>query len=283
MAKTKTKVVLLGTGTPLMESNRYQSSLAIIVNEQPYIVDCGSGILERLSNARALGIKGLENPKLTKLFITHFHPDHTLGLAGFMIAPWNMQRWETLQVYGPKGIEEKITGLLEVFDDGINEHLHSNPKDMTPISVEPIVYSKGIFYKDDLVTVEAIPVVHGSFEAYAFKFTTPDKTIIISGDTCPVAELYEKAKGCDILVHEVYSETLLKEQNKEVQAYFKRVHTSGYELGKIAKQVQPNLLILTHQMAYGTNNEEAEVAILKEIEENYSGQIAYGNDLDVFE
>ena len=281
---SRTKLVLLGTGTPVMTSNRYQSALAIIVDEkQPYIVDCGSGILERLSNARANGVKGLDNPKLTRLFITHFHPDHTLGLGGFMIAPWNMQRWDTLKVYGPKGIKKMVKNLKKAYKDGINEHLTSNPKEMSPMKVKPITIKPGVFYKDDLITVEAIPVVHGSFEAYAFKFTTPDKVIVVSGDTCPVEELYEKAKDCDILVHEVYSETVMKQKPEVAQEYFRRVHTGGIELGEIAKKVQPKQLVLTHQIAYGLSNEQAEKSILKEIKENYNGAVAYGNDLDVFE
>lgn len=280
---SRTKLVLLGTGTPIMASNRYQSSLAIIVDEQPYIVDCGSGILERLSNARAMGIKGLDNQNLTRLFITHFHPDHTLGLAGFIIAPWNMQRWDTLKIYGPKGIKRKVNGLLKVYDDGIEEHLHNNPKVMHPLDVKAINIKEGVFYKDDLVTVEAITVVHGSFEAYSFKFITPDKTIVVSGDTCPVDILLEKAKGCDILVHEVYSETAMATRPKVAQDYFREVHTGGIELGEIAKEVQPKQLILTHQIAYGLSNGKAEATILEEIKKNYKGPVAYGNDLDVFE
>ena len=280
---SRTKLILLGTGTPVMASNRYQSSLAIIVDDQPYVVDCGSGILERLSNARAMGVKGLENPKLTRLFVTHFHPDHTVGLPGFIIAPWNMQRWDTLKIYGPKGIKKKIKGLLKVFSDGIKEHLHNNPKHMTPLAVKGITIKRGIFYKDDLVTVEAIPVVHGSFEAYAFKFTTPDKVIVVSGDTCPVEEIYEKAKDCDILVHEVYSETIMRQKPKVAQQYFRQVHTGAIELGKIAKRVNPKELVLTHQIAYGLSDKAAEEIILKEIRQNYKGAVAYGNDLDVFD
>ncbi|MBQ4913268.1 MBL fold metallo-hydrolase [Maribacter sp. MMG018] len=283
MKKSRTKVVLLGTGTPVMVSGRYQSSLAIIVDETSYIVDCGSGILERLSNARARGIKGLENKKLTRLFITHFHPDHTVGLPAFMICPWNAERWDTLKIFGPKGIEKKVNGLLDVFEDGINEHLNSNPKFMSPIDIEPKAYTQGIIYKDDLVKVEAIPVEHGNLEAYAFKFITPDKTIVVSGDTCPRGELYEKAMDCDILVHEVYCESAIKKGKGVVQEYFKRVHTGGVELGKVANRIKPKKLVLTHQIAYGLSNEEAEKQILKEVQMNFSGEVIYGNDLDVIE
>ncbi len=280
---SRTKVVLLGTGTPVMISNRHQSSLAVVVDDQPYIVDCGSGVLERLANARAMGIKGLENENLTRIFITHFHPDHTVGLPGLMIAPWVIWRKEQLKVYGPQGIKEKVSKILAVYKDGTDEHLNSNPKKNVDIDVQGIVYKSGVFYKDDLVTIEAIPVVHGSFEASAFKFTTPDKTIVISGDTCPVDILYEKAKGCDILVHEVYSESVMQTKPKVAQDYFKKVHTGGIELGLIAKKVQPKQLVLTHQIAYGLSNGQAEETILKEIRQNYKGIVAYGNDLDVFE
>jgi len=279
---SRTKLILLGTGTPVMTSNRYQSSLAIIVDEQPYIVDCGSGILERLSNARAKGVKGLDNPKLTRLFVTHFHPDHIIGLPGFIIAPWNMKRWDTLKIYGPKGIKKKIKGLLKVYKDGIKEHLLGNPKDMSPLKVKGKVIKSGVFYKDNLVTIEAIPVVHGSFEAYAFKFTTPDKVILVSGDTRPLEIIQEKAKGCDILVHEVYSETVMEQKPKVAQDYFRKVHTGGIELGEIAKVAKPKLLVLTHQIAYGLSNGKSEEIILKEIKKNYDGAVVYGNDLDVF-
>ena len=95
-----TKVVLLGTGTPRMVPNRYMSSLVIIVDDKAYVVDCGSGVLERLSQARAMGLNALDNKNLTQLFITHFHPDHTVGLPGFIISPWNLGR-EKLGIYGP--------------------------------------------------------------------------------------------------------------------------------------------------------------------------------------
>ena len=276
---SKTKLILLGTGTPIMAPNRYQSSLAIIVDDQPYIVDCGSGILQRLADARAKGISALANENLTRLFLTHFHPDHTLGLPGFLIAPWNMHRSDPIEIYGPKGTDELVNGILTVYKNGIDEHLHFGPKTLDPIRTKIKTIESGIFYQDDKISVESIPVVHGSFEAYAFKFTTPDKMIVVSGDTCPVPILYEKAKNCDILVHEVFCESAMPDMPQKYQDYFYKVHTGAIELGKIAQEVNPKLLVLTHQIFYKKSKND----IINEIRQNYDGELAYGDDLDVFE
>ena len=270
---------MLGTGTPVMTPGRYQSSTAIIANGQPYIIDCGSGILERLSQARAKGVEALANANLTKLFLTHFHPDHTVALPGFLIAPWNMGRKDALDIYGPSGTDKMINGILDVFETGINEHLHHGPKPLEPIMTNVYEIREGVIYIDDNVEVEAISVDHGTFEAYAYKFTTEDKTIVVSGDTCPIPKLYDKAKNCDILVHEVYCESAIEEMPRQYQGYFKKVHTGSIELGKIANEVNPGLLVLTHQIAYNKNEE----VILDEVRMNYNGALAYGNDLDIFE
>jgi len=279
LSESKTQVVLLGTGTPVMSPGRFQSATAIIVNNQPYIIDCGSGILERLAQARQKGMEALANPNLTKLFLTHFHPDHTVGLPGFLIAPWNMLRKNPLEIFGPKGTEKMVKGILEVYKEGINEHLHRGPKSLKPIRTKITAIQEGVFYKDNNVSVEAIQVEHGSFEAYAFKFITPHKTIVISGDTCPVPKLYEKAKNCDILLHEVYCESAMQDMPEGYQNYFRKVHTGGIELGKIAQEIQPKLLVLTHQIEYTKSKQD----IIDEIRENYKGPLAYGNDLDIFE
>jgi len=75
----------------------------------------------------------------------------------------------------------------------------------------------------------------------------------------------------------------MKQKPEVAQEYFRRVHTGGIELGEIAKKVQPKQLVLTHQIAYGLSNGQAEESILNEIKMNYKGAVAYGNDLDVFE
>ena len=60
-------------------------------------------------------------------------------------------------------------------------------------------------YEDINVKVEAFPVNHGNWPAFGYRFATPKRKIVISGDTTPVDTLIDIAKGCDVLIHEVYS------------------------------------------------------------------------------
>ena len=151
----------------------------------------------------------------------------------------------------------------------------------------------GIIYQDDRVTVEAFPVSHGTLESYGFKFTTPDKVIVISGDTAPLEIVAEKAKDCDILLHEVEYTAGLSAREPKWQKYHREVHTLSVDLAKIASKAQPKLLITYHRIYHmeiqdNTVDVEAEMtrrneAILQEIKHaGYEGPVVNGLDLDIF-
>lgn len=273
---SSTTLVLLGTGTPNILPDRFQSSYAVIVNDVPFIVDCGGGTLQRLAQAfHEKRVNALQMPALTRLFLTHLHPDHTTGLADFIVAPWVEGRKETLTIHGPTGTGSLVKHLLEAYSVGIGEHRHG----LAPINHELVVQVEhlvvGEIYRDAHVSVEAFRVEHGGLEAYGFKFVTPDGSIVFSGDTCPVDTLIEAARGCDILVHEVYSAARLKQHPVEWQTYHQVVHTSTVELAEIARKAQPKLLVLTHQLFWG----QSEEGLLAEV--THAGKVISGRDLDV--
>ncbi|MFT5194097.1 MAG: ribonuclease BN (tRNA processing enzyme) [Cellvibrionaceae bacterium] len=276
-----TKLVILGTGTPSLQTNRYQSSAALIVNDQPYIVDCGSGSLQRQMDARAMGMTAFDFPKLTRLFITHLHPDHTLGIPAFIISNWVKGRTETLQIYGPKGIAKIAKGTLDMFAEGIEEHKQSGSNPLGEIALEVIEHEDGIIYTDERVSVEAFRVDHGGLETYGLKFVTPDKVVVFSADTCALPIMAEMAKGCDMLVHSAYCQAGLKKLPPSWDHYFATMHTSGKALGAIANQAQPKLLVLTHQIMF---NGMEPADLIKEVREGgFTGKVVYANDMDVFE
>jgi hypothetical protein len=105
---TGTKLVLLGTGTPFADPNKSGPSLAIVVNNTSYIVDCGPGVVRRAAEASKLGFPSLEASQLKTLFITHLHSDHTVGLADIILTPAVLDRNAPISIYGPIGSKKMI-------------------------------------------------------------------------------------------------------------------------------------------------------------------------------
>ena len=142
-------------------------------------------------------------------------------------------------------------------------------------------YEKGGWVvKDGEVVIEAFDVPHGHVKpAFGYKITTPDKTIVISGDTAKSEKLIEMAKGVDILVHEVINEASLSKLSTFWQDYHSSYHTRTSELADIANKTKPKFLVLTHVLHYSAPIETT----LSEVQQGYQGKVVLANDLDVFE
>ena len=275
----KTQIVLLGTGTPNAEPERQGSALAIVVDDQPYLVDFGPGVVRRAQAAHEQGIAGLAVTKLQRAFLTHLHSDHTIGYPDLILTPWTLGRTEPLTVYGPPGLQAMTDHILAAYDADITERLQGlEPANTTGCKVLAHEIEPGMCYQDNRITVEAFTVSHGSWPAYSYRFTTADRVIVVSGDTCPVESIAQYAAGCDVLIHEVYSVAGLANRPPEWQAYHRSVHTSTRELAALANRTRPGLLVLVHQLLWGTSPDE----LLAEITDHYDGSVIYGRDLDVF-
>lgn len=280
MRSEKSQIVLLGTGNPNPDPMRFGPSVAIIVNGMSYIIDFGPGVVRRAVAAnRKYGITALSPPNLKTAFLTHLHSDHTTGYADLIFTPWVVGRADPLEVYGPEGTKAMTDYLLKAYQQDINERLHGlEPANEGGYHVNAHEITPGIVYEDSNVTVEAFSVVHGRLPSFGFKFTTKDRTIVLSGDTAPTDVLVEKARGCDVLIHEVYSAVGFTRRPPIWQKYHSHVHTSSVELAEIASKVQPCLLVLYHQLLWG----EEEKNLLQEVQQEYQGLVVSGADLEIY-
>ncbi len=218
--------------------------------------------------------------KLTRLFITHLHPDHTSGLPGLIIGPWVLDRVEPLQIYGPKGTRTLVDHILVAFADGIAKHRDGIAPIAGSLEIEVTEITEGEIYRDDNVMVEAFRVPHGGLEAYGLRFNAADKVIVHSGDTAATDAMITYAKDCDILVHEAYYAGSLYVRSPEWQRYHKMAHTSGTDLGKLAREIRPRTLVLNHQLIWGDHTPDE---LLAEIRAEYDGDVIFSRDFDVFE
>ena len=274
------QVVLLGTGTPNADPDRSGPAVAIVVNDTPYLVDFGPGVVRRASAAFRKGIKGLAVKNLDLAFVTHLHSDHTAGYPDLILTPWVLERKEPLKVYGPKGIKEMTSQILRAYREDIAIRLSGGePSNKTGYRVIAHEIKPGVVYKDENVTVKAFLVSHGSWaEAYGFRFETPDRVIVVSGDCRPSASVIQNCNGCDVLIHEVYSQTGFATRTPDWQKYHSRYHTSSVELAELASKARPGLLILYHQLFWGVTEDD----LLKEVRAGYAGKVVSGHDLDVY-
>jgi ribonuclease Z len=273
---SRTRVVMLGTGNPNADPDRFGPATVIIVDSRAYLVDAGVGVVRRWAAAIRRGAGPFKPWSLRRLFVTHLHSDHTLGYADLILSSWTLEQGEPqpLRVYGPTGIRSMTEHLLAAYAEDIQ--IRTGASGERAGSARPLVevheIMPGVVYRDSLVTVTAFRVHHGTWEqAFGFRFQTPDKDIVISGDAAPPSAIPAQCHGCDILIHEgaIF--------HSGVNAYQSAFHTSMEELVDVAKASRPKLLVLYHQRP-GPNT-----AGLEFIRSRYDGRVVVANDLDVFE
>jgi ribonuclease Z len=275
------KVILLGSGTPIPDPSSSGPAVAVVANGQAYLFDAGPGVVRRAeAAAEKFGIAALDATRLTRLFFTHLHSDHTLGYPDVMLTSWVVGRREPLEVYGPIGIEDMTENLKRAYAADITVRTEGleklNPRAMT-VNVHEIK-EQGPVYRDANVTIRAISVPHGTWpQAFGYAIDAGGRKIVISGDTAPTEAIVEACNGCDVLVHEVYSAIWFDRVFGASRGqYHSRFHTSTKELAELATKAKPKLLVLYHQLYFGPRNQ---VDLEKEIRQTYSGSVVNGRDL----
>jgi ribonuclease BN (tRNA processing enzyme) len=300
---TRTKVVLLGTGTPVPDPDRSGPATAIVVDDSAYLVDFGPGIVRRAESA-ALNrkIPAVQPGNLKVAFVTHLHSDHTSGYSDLILGGWTSGRAVPLEVYGPSGLQSMTEHILQAYrvdietrtnPDGPMRDAGRSP-DGWKVNAHDI--KAGVIYKDEKVTVTAFVTKH-AMESYGYRFETPDRTIVISGDTNPVEATINACNGCDVLIHEAQPLELLAKLPKSIQSFVGKYHTTTEQLAELASKAKPKLLVIYHTISFppgiapprllppnaGPDALYASSEMLqKEIGSRYSGKFVIGKDLDVY-
>ena len=281
---SETKLIILGSGTPNPNPERSGSAYAVVTNGQAYLVDFGPGVVRRasaLSPSWGGKFQEMEIENLQYAFLTHLHSDHSAGLSDLILSPWVLGRESSLKLFGPRGLKNMARNITKAYKEDIDYRINgSQPSNSEGFKTSVTEISEGIIFEDENVSVEAFLNNHGGFKnSFGFIFRTQDKKIVFSGDTAYSEKLIELSSKADILVHEVYSEKGFLEKTKDWQIYHKAHHTSAIDVGKIAKLSQPKKLILSHILFWGNT----ESSIIKEVRQNYDGEVVIAEDLMVID
>jgi len=256
------------------------------VDDVAYIVDLGPGVVRRArAAATAHGLKALAPTNLRIAFLTHLHSDHTIGFPDLIFTPWTMGRRVPLEVYGPKGLKEMADHLLAAYRIDIDTRTNPDGNQRTfpeGSKVNAHEIASGVVYKDGKVTVTAFPTKH-AMESYGYRFDTPDRVVVISGDTNPTQATVDACRGCDVLVHEVHTPAWLAARREAGDApagtfrrFAEKYHTATAQLAKLASEAKPRLLILYHYSSVSPEELQSDMM------SRYPGHFVIGRDLDVY-
>jgi ribonuclease BN (tRNA processing enzyme) len=296
---TRTRVVLLGTGTPVPDPERSGPATAIVVDDSAYLIDFGPGVVRR-AKAAVLDrhIDALEPGRLRVAFVTHLHSDHTAGYSDLIFTGWTAGRRTALEVYGPTGLRSMTEHLLQAYRTDIE--VRTNPEgdqrgsaDGWKVNAHEI--KTGVVYRDAKVTVTAFPTKH-ALESYGYRFDTPDRRIVISGDTSPTDETIDACNGCDVLIHEARATEMFGRLPEDRRSFGAKNHTTSEQLAALATRARPGLLVVYHAwISWWPNSEAGEPGTLtsgslhstpdvlqREIASRYRGPFVIGRDLDVY-
>ncbi len=264
-------ILFLGTGGSWPTVKRNVTSIALKRAGEIILFDCGEGTQRQFQKSK------LSYMQISKIFITHFHGDHFLGIPGLIQTMQLNDRDKPLHVYGPKGMNQLLQQLLSLgyfrpnyriiaheVDDGETLDFADYTINVMGVKhgIPAFAYSliekmrPGKFDKPKALKL-GIPegplfskLQHG--ETITLKDgckITPDmvlgpprkgRKIVISGDTIPVDEMISFAKDADMLIHEATFDSSLEDVAGEYG------HTTASQAANIAKKAGVDKLYLTH-------------------------------------
>lgn len=277
------RVTLLGTGSPQPVMNRFGPGVLVQAGGQTLLFDCGRGVTQRLFQLHVkLG-------DANKLFITHLHSDHTVGIPDLWLTGWLeppfAQRKGAFQVFGPAGTRSMMENLEKAYDWDIRTRIADQKLAPENVAVSVTEIKEGTVYEHDGVKVTAFEVDHGDLvkPAFGFRVDYGGRSAVVSGDTRFNENLIKHAAGTDLLIHQVAAvrpELLDSPVFKVILAH----HTKPEEAGVVFARTKPKLAVFYHFSLLGTPQVKpmTEQEVVELTRKTYSGPLLAGEDLMVF-
>lgn len=253
-------VVLLGTGTPFIDAERFGAAVLVEAGGKKLLFDCGRGAVIRLKQA------GVKPEEIDALFLTHLHSDHVVGIPDLWLTAWFQGRKTPLKLRGPAGTRSMAEHLEEAFafDIGIRS-AHGLPREGANIDAQEVESDK--VYEVDPVRVTAFEVDHGPIKpAFGYRVDYAGHSVVISGDTNFSDSLVNHAKGADCLIHSAWSANA-----KDDTVPAKRSIATAEDAARVFSAVSPKLGVIYHYYD--------KEGLREAVRASYKGQFVVGQDL----
>ncbi len=276
-----TRLILLGTGGgPRPNKVRNQPASVLVVNNIPYVVDCGNGV------SRQMVMADIPATRIRHIFLTHHHSDHNLEYGNLIYNAWASGFKGRIDAWGPPPLGRITKSYFEMNAYDINIRIPDEGRPpLVPMVAPHEITGDGLVMQDDQVKVTAAIVHHPPVEpTFAYRFDTPGRSIVFSGDTTPCDNLIKLAEGADVLVHEVINKQALARLLARVPNADRLIehivasHTTREDVGLVAKKAGVKTLVLNHFVPAddASITDEMWVEPAKAV---FSGRVIAGRDL----
>ncbi len=280
------KVTLLGTGTPIPNKDRFGPSTLVEAGDLKLLFDAGRGVPIRLQQIN------LPSGKISALFLTHYHSDHTSGIADIWLTGWLPppfgRRNTPFRVIGPVGAKTLMSNLEKAYALDIKIRLDDEKLPPEGIATAVDEFDRdGVVFEKNGVKVIAFTVDHGAAikPAVGYRIEYKGHAVVISGDTRYDQNVIKYGTGADLLVHEVGSaRPELLAASVPVQRIIAH-HTTPREAGMVFAQAKPKMAVYSHLvfLAGETIAEQTPEDIIAETRQSYDGPLMVGEDLMSFD
>ncbi len=272
-------VTLLGTSSPVPQMERFGMGTLVEAGGEMLLFDCGRGAIQRLFQLSA------QHVRVDRLFLTHLHSDHLVGIPDLWLTGWIYGRKTAFQVWGPHGTANMMAHLEQAFEADI--HIRRDLDEMLPqsgIDVAAHEIAEGFEYEvqgaQGVVKVKTFDVDHRPVTpAFGFRIEYGGRTVVMSGDTRPCDNLVANAQGADLLIHEVIAPRAFWARPSDMTDHHRRQviahHTTPAQAGEIFSRIRPKLAVYSHVI--GGADSEAE--LLDDTAAAYDGDVVIGRDL----
>lgn len=280
-AKPRTRIVFLGTkGGPRVGIGAANPANLLVVNDTPFVIDCGMGVSRQLVTA------GVPIPSVKYIFISHHHSDHNLEYGNLFYNAWAAGLSTPIHSFGPKGIEAMTREYWELNKFDVETRIADEGRpDPRKLLIAKDITDDGVVLKTSDVTFPAFRTPHPPItDNFAYKFETPDGVVVFSSDTAYNPKLAEFAKGADVLVHEclyipAVDRLVAKTKNgATLKKHLLDSHTSTEDVGRIAAAAGVKTLVLSHFVP-GDDPDVTDDDWTRDVKTNFKGRIVVAKDL----
>jgi ribonuclease BN (tRNA processing enzyme) len=249
------RILVLGSGTIIPCVGRRSTALLVEWNGETVLFDCGPGALEAIEES------GRSYREVSMVFLTHYHPDHTLDVGRLMAALDNDEFYREggrITLYGPDGLQGFLDGWRRLYRGMVpgRQFLESNE------------VGGGTVLEDGSSRIGAAEVNHGDMPALAYRIEEGGRSIVYTGDTGYDVRLVDLARGADLLVSECSSPDGL-----EVEG-----HLTPALVGRIAEEAAVGRVLLVHLYPAQFCHPSSAAMVIDSVRRNFDGPVEIAED-----